>query len=468
MNDADAVLWTIGHDPVLRTTIGALGILDRPPDQDRLLARLARLGKEVPRLRQRAVSPPLRLGPPRWVDVSDLEVSDHVRRATVTGGFEEVLAVTERTVAEDFDASRPLWQLTVLDGHEEGRSAFVLKLHHSVTDGVGALRLAGHLFDLERFPGAAEPPAARDGGHPAGGLALAGAALRDDVAMAGGLVEGVVRRAPAVVTGTVRHPAGTLADVVRTARSAARLLAPVHAPLSPLMTGRGLGRSVRVLDVPFAELHAAAHRAGCTVNDAFLTAVTGGLSRYHRRHGASVDALRVTMPVNLRAEDDPLAGNRFAPVRFALPVATDDPVQRMREIGEVTRASRREPALPLTDALAFVMNRLPPQATTRLFGAMLKAIDFVATDVPGLDVPVYLAGGRVTRLYALAPPSGAACNISLLSHAGTCCIGVTLDTAAVPDSDDFAADLRAGFDEVLTPPRTSEPGARLHRRAATA
>jgi hypothetical protein len=184
--------------------------------------------------------------------------------------------------------------------------------------------------------------------------------------------------------------------------------------------------------------------------------VTGGLHRYHVRREAPVDALRVTMPVDLRGNDDPLGGNRFAPLRFAVPVSTTDPEQRMREIGRVTRASRHEPALPLTDAVAFVASRLPPQATTRLFGSMLKAIDFVATDVPGIEVPVYLAGSRVTQLYALAPPSGAACSVSLLSHAGTCCIGVTVDTAAVPDPDDLVADLRAGFDEVLAPVRAPD------------
>jgi diacylglycerol O-acyltransferase len=62
---------------------------------------------------------------------------------------------------------------------------------------------------------------------------------------------------------------------------------------------------------------------------------------------------------------------------------------------------------------------------------------------------VYLAGARVDRLYALAPPSGAACNVALLSHCGTCCIGVNVDTAAVPDPDALVEDLRAGFDEVV-------------------
>ena len=459
MNDADAVLWTIERDPVLRTTIGAIGLLDGSPDDGRLMARLERLGREVPRLRQRAVSPPLRLGPPRWLDVAGFDLASHVRRTTVTRGLDEVLEITGQTVAGDFDPARPLWDLVVLDGLEGGRAAFVLKLHHSVTDGVGALRLAGSLFDLERSPAAVDAPvpaAAASGGGP---LALAGAALVDDALLAEGLVTGTVRRAPGVLARVVRHPLGSAAEAARVARSVATLMAPVHAPLSPLMTDRGLGRSVRVFDVPFAELHEAGRRAGCSLNDAFMTAVTGGLRRYHERHGAPVEALRVTMPVNLREEGDSLGGNRFAPARFPVPVAVADPQERMRRIGALTRAWRAEPALPLTDALAFALNRMPAPVTTRLFGAMLKAIDFVATDVPGLDVPVFFAGAGVERLYALAPPSGAACNVALLSHRGTCCIGVNADAAAVPDPDALVEDLRAGFDEVVAAGRPA------HRRS---
>ncbi len=449
MNDADAVLWTIERDPVLRTTIGAVGLLDRSPDDGRLRARLERLGQEVPRLRQRAVSPPLRLGPPRWVDVPGFDLARHLRRTTVTRGLEEVLEIAGQVVAGDFDPAQPLWELVLLDGLEGSRAAFVLKLHHSLTDGVGALALAGSLFDLERSPAAvgAPVPAAATGGG--GSLALAGAALVDDALLAEGLVAGTARRAPGALAHVVRHPLGSAAEAVAVARSVATLLAPVHAPLSPLMTARGLERSVRVFDVPFGDLHDAGRRAGCSLNDAFMTAVTGGLRRYHERHHAPVEALRVTMPVNLRGEGDASGGNRFAPARFPVPVAVADPQERMRRISALSRTWRAEPALPLTDVLAFALNRMPAPATTRLFGAMLKAIDFVATDVPGLDVPVYFAGAGVERLYALAPPSGAACNVALLSHCGTCCIGVNADTAAVPDPDALVEDLRAGFDEVV-------------------
>ena len=110
---------------------------------------------------------------------------------------------------------------------------------------------------------------------------------------------------------------------------------------------------------------------------------------------------------------------------------------------------RAEPALQMTSTLAGILNRLPTATTTALFGGMLKCCDFVATNVPGAPIPVYSAGSRVDGLYAFAPTAGAAVNVSLISHCDTCCIGVVVDTTAVPDPAALVACLREGFDEVL-------------------
>ncbi|MEO5901507.1 MAG: WS/DGAT domain-containing protein, partial [Ilumatobacteraceae bacterium] len=82
-------------------------------------------------------------------------------------------------------------------------------------------------------------------------------------------------------------------------------------------------------------------------------------------------------------------------------------------------------------------------------GAMLKAIDFVATNVPGISHRVYLAGAEVVREYAFAPPSGAAFSVALLSHVDQCCVGLNVDTAAVPDVDVLVGCLKDGFADVL-------------------
>jgi len=157
----------------------------------------------------------------------------------------------------------------------------------------------------------------------------------------------------------------------------------------------------------------------------------------------------MTLPINLRHSAHEAGGNRFAPARFPVPLLISDPVERIHAIRGLVRGWRAEPALQMTSTLAGVLNRLPTTTTTALFGGMLKCCDFVTSNVPGAPVPVYSAGARVERLYAFGPPSGAAFNITLISHNEMCCLGIVIDTTAVPDPDFLVEALRAGFDEVL-------------------
>src|SRR5690242_15579907 len=122
----------------------------------------------------------------------------------------------------------------------------------------------------------------------------------------------------------------------------------------------------------------------------------------------------------------------------------------MRELGTLARQWQDEPATALTDTLAGALNRLPDVAVTAVFGGMLKNIDFVCTNIPGFPAAVYIGGSALTREYAFAPPSGAAVNVALLSHAGTCCIAINSDLAAIPDPTVLTECLEEGFDEILS------------------
>ena len=200
-----------------------------------------------------------------------------------------------------------------------------------------------------------------------------------------------------------------------------------------------------MIDVDLDALKRAGSVVGATLNDSFVAGITGGLRLYHEHHGAPVAHLRVTMPVSTRHEDDPVGGNRFTLERFTLPAGEADPGTRVRMTGWLCRAAQYEEALPLSDAVAGLLNLLP----SGVVGSMLKHVDFVASDVPGVPVPLYLAGALVTGNYAFGPTTGSALNVTLHSYRGTCCIGCNIDTAAVPDPDVLMDCLRRGFDEVL-------------------
>jgi diacylglycerol O-acyltransferase len=229
-----------------------------------------------------------------------------------------------------------------------------------------------------------------------------------------------------------------------------RLLAPATQPLSDVMTGRSLSMHFDVVRLPLAELKAAAKAAGGKLNDAFVAGVAGGLRRYHLRHGSSVAELRMTMPINIRNDDTAdLAGNQFAPARFPVPLSIDDPVERMETIRELVATQRSEPGLALAEPLAALLYRLPATVSTGVFGAMLRGVDFVTSNVPGVPIPVFLAGARMEAQFAFGPMSGAALNITLLSYLDEVLITINSDPAAVPDADVLLQCIEEGFAEVL-------------------
>jgi WS/DGAT/MGAT family acyltransferase len=451
MSASDAVLWDIEKDPVLRSTITAVAVLDRAPDWDRLVERMELASRSIPRLRQRVVVPPLRVGPPRWVVDPQFDLAYHLRRvrAPEPATLRTVLDLAQPIAMIGFDRARPLWEFTLVEGLADGRAALIEKLHHSLADGVGAIELALMMLDETRQGDDRGAMPALPAPGPAAPAVVFRDAVEERMAQVTGSLVNAPRTVGSAAVSTLRDPLGSVGRAAELSRSIAKLLTPVTEPASPIMRGRSLSRRFDTLEVQLADLKAAGHAAGGTLNDAFLAAVVGGVGRYHGLHGATLDTLRITMPVNYRGAGDSMGGNRFAPARFAVPAAIADPVERMQQVGAIAHAWQREPALAYSDAVAGVLDRLPVSVTTSIFGGMLKNIDLVCTNVPGLPSRSYLAGAEVERQYAFAPPSGASLSVALLSHVETACVGLVVDTAAVPDHEALMACLVGAFDEVL-------------------
>ncbi|PRC47783.1 diacylglycerol O-acyltransferase, partial [Mycobacterium sp. ITM-2017-0098] len=153
----------------------------------------------------------------------------------------------------------------------------------------------------------------------------------------------------------------------------------------------------------------------------------------------------LSMPISLRAKDDAPGGNRITLMRFDIPVDLADPAERIRQIHERTERVRHEKSLPHTQLIAGFLNRVPRW----YIGSILRHVDFVASDVPGIPVPVSLGGARVLMQYAFGPTIGSAVNVTLLTYVDTCALGIDVDSGAIPDVGLFVECLQAGFDEVL-------------------
>ena len=349
---------------------------------------------------------------------------------------------------QGFDRARPLWEMYLVDGMADGRSALIQKIHHAITDGVGSIQIALTLFDLEREPGEirARCPTSR--------RSTCSAPLERLVAGTEHVARRRLRHAAAVGRHDRRRPAqprrpirvGVGRRALDAAASVGRMVAPATEPMSPVMTGRSLSVRFATLVRPLDDLRAAAKAADGKLNDAFVAAVAGGLHRYHEHLGAPVDQLRMTMPINVRTEETDRSGRQ--PVR-ARPLRRADRDHRSdrahgRHPHARRRAARRAGPRPHASRSPGSSTACRRPITTGVFGGMLKGVDFVTSNVPGAPVPLYAAGAEIVQQFPFGPLSGAAANITLLSWLGQVCIGINVDPAAVADADAFHACLARG------------------------
>jgi len=466
MSRADALMWQLEDDPILRSTILSTWILDSVPDIARFEAKTERATRLIPRLRQRVIPDPLGLNPPKWEEDPYFDLHFHLRRSALPGkgSIQDLLDLAEPIAMQAFDKDRPLWELHLIEGLEGGRCAVIMKLHHAISDGVGLVKMTECL--IERGPEEetetaswpeveagtkSETPNAWDTVTEAFAHRVRTGADRWRR-----LGSALVRSAAPTLT----HPIETATAISETIASAGRVLAPASEPLSPIMRDRSTVVRFDYLSVPLPELKRAGKAVGCTINDAFVASVAGGLARYHAALGAPVESLRMLMPVNVRSgEKSDVVGNQFAPARFQVPVGIDNPAERIVAIGKLCRGQRDEPALPWIEEITNILGALPSKLTNSLFGAMQKTTDFTTSNVPGPRRTTWMSGARIEGFMPFGPLAGASINVTAFSYDGVMHIGINMDPAAVSDPKLLVESLKCGFEEVLAIPSADDPDA---------
>jgi len=459
VDPVDAVLLRGDENAAARSPIMALYVLDDAPSWPRVTDAFERASRSVPRLRQRVVATGVPFALPYWVVDPDFDLDYHLRRIRLPGPgtLRELLDFAQVHGTVPLDRSRPLWDATLVEGLDPedcgGRAALVLKASHAVGDGMAGMAMALALFDVEPdrdLPPMPELPAVDS----FGARDIARMRAQRWPALLPVRSADTARRTAAAWRTAVWRPmdaatsaVDTAGKTVQWARSLARTLSPA-APPSPVWRERGLRRRYSVLEVPLATLRRAGKAAGGTLNDAYLAAVLGGISRYHEQSGCPIEEIAMAVPVSRRTQKDPADGNRFAGARFAGPAGERDPAARIRRIHELMLSSRAEPALDALRTFAPVIARLPNAAFDGLYGLAMTH-DVQVSNLPGYPMPVYLAGQQVRRIYPFGPVPGVAAMIVLTSHVGVCYVGINVDPAAVRNAALFDSCLHDGFAEVL-------------------
>jgi WS/DGAT/MGAT family acyltransferase len=451
MSAFEAVMWRAEVDPRLRSTTTSVLVLDRAPDWERLYTGHRWVAAAVPRFRQRVVVPAFGVGNPTWVEDPDFLLDYHLRRVSLPApGSERQLFDLAQTLAmTPFDKARPPWEATLVEGLEGGRAAYVLKLHHATSDGLGIIQLLARV--LQRTPQGGDRPSPNRRIRPARAPTPSELATQQ---LRNGLLA-----LPSETAGAVSTLAGSLRkwavrpEALGKARdyltSAGRVLGTKPVKGSGLFKRRSLSWRFDAIEIPLADLKAAAKAADATVNDAFLSGLIGGFRRYHEEMGVAVERMPIGFPISLRTERDAMGGNKFAGSQYAAPVAETDPVARIRDIQRFVHETRAEPALDIMIRLMPVVTRLPLAAVTALTADFTTAQDAQISNIPGIPYAVYMAGAEITHFWPFAPVPGCGMMIAMISHNGRCCIGINSDRAAVTEPDLLVQCLRDGLEEVL-------------------
>jgi WS/DGAT/MGAT family acyltransferase len=452
MSELETLMWRSERHPEPSSTITALMLLDTTPDWERLWAAHEWAVGLVRRTRERVQEPILPVGPPVWVQDPDFQLGNHLRRARLDPADRSdddraaLLRYAERFALAPLNRHRPLWEAVLVEGLADDRAAYLLKLHHSVTDGLGGVQLLSLVQSRTRDHTPDKPASGAGASRPAANPAvLTTRQLASRVAQAPDLLWRSMKFGGTMLT----DPFQAGQEAVRFTASLRRMLPPPPAAPSPLFAARR-GRNWRfgVLECPFAQLRAAAKAASGSVNDAYIAALLGGLRRYHERHGSPIESLPMAMPVSLRRGDDPMGGNKFAGALLAGPVGIADPVERIAVIRGTVLTLRTEPALDAFGLVAPWVNVLPSSVGAAAW-RLGSSADLSASNVPGLPYASYLAGARVDRVFPFGPLPGVAIMAAMTTHAGGCCIGFNVDGDAVEDMSVLMECFAQGLDEVL-------------------
>lgn len=459
-------MWAVEKDPALRSDFCNLTLLDRAPDVPRLRSKLEQALVEIPRLAQRVVTPPLRIAPPEWRPDPTLDLDYHLRRVALPapGTQRELLDLAASLCAPPFDRSRPLWEFTLVEGLEGDRAALLQKMHHTITDGVGGLKLSLSLVDLERDPtptvhdavraladdeqarelhAALEDPVDRDSPLDV---------VRDAIDFAGKANLELVRRGTTAAIDVLTHPSAAPSRVrgaLGLAVSIRRQVLLADPARSPLMADRSLGRRFDLLTIPLEAARTVARALGGSVNDVFVTGLTGGLGLYHDRMGGPADDLRMAMAISTRGAGAEVTANQFVPTRVLVPVGPKDPAARFEAVHQRITGLRDEPALRAADSLAALTAGLPTSLLVGMLRTQTRTIDFAASNLRGSPVHLYLGGARIEANFPIGPRTGCPVNFTVLSYCGELCMGINSDPAAVSDPDALVDCLRESFDALL-------------------
>lgn len=454
--------------------IGSIGLFEGRIDFEDIRRHIESRIHLIPRYRQRLAPVPLNLSHPMMEDDPEFSVDNHVFNHELAPGMSEVeaLSLMMRAYESPLNRERPLWDMHAYQRLEGGRTAILWRVHHCLVDGVSGVELLKVMYDFRPDPEPAEPPETPWTPNPAS----SGAAR---------LIEAARERFHAAFQSAQTTAREMMSDPVSAAKSA-RTFAEAARTMTELATRRiaqtpwnaGVAterREIAWTRLSFADFRAIRQAFGGSVNDVVLTILTEAAARYLAHHGYNErgQELCIGCPVNVRHRDERSAlGNRVSMMFPTAPAEPMDVVERLKlisieteRIKEAGRAQSLESLMRMAegvppslisfgsrmatgalDAAAAMVKMTGWKPTPDGFALPAAGINFIATNVPGVQVPLYLLGHRCLDMIPLVPLGATlGYGVAILSYNQSLYFGMMSAPRLMPD----VALMRAYVDEAF-------------------
>jgi diacylglycerol O-acyltransferase / wax synthase len=408
----------------------------------------------LPPFRRRLVEVPFALHHPIWIEDPDFDIDYHLRRAALPspGGARELSAFAADVTSRPLDRRRPLWEMYVVEGLEDGLIACITKVHHSAIDGVSGAELTVNLLDLTPEP-AEVPPQEEE---------WKADRVPSDLEMVGSALSSLARQ-PVAAIKAARRTVEMGLNLRRRNRQPGVTPppAPFSAPKTLLNRAITSHRVLAYSEVHLDQVKAIKDALGGTVNDVVMAICSGALRRYLAEHDdlPTDKSLVAMVPVSVRSEDEKgTMGNKVSSMFVLLATHIDGPLERYAAIvGGTSAAKDQERAISasvLTDWTEFAAPALAARAfrlasSMKVLERMTPIFNVTISNVPGPPFPLYSAGAQMKAMYPMGPiADGVGLNITVMSYMGTMFFGLLACPEVVPDIWDLAAHMNEALNEL--------------------
>jgi diacylglycerol O-acyltransferase / wax synthase len=476
--------------------IGTLQIFDGHIDYDELVDHMAQRMHLLPRYRQKLVFVPLNLAHATLEDDPGFALRNHVKCHGLPDGTDDKAFVRAAMAVFEpmLDRGKPLWEMHLFQGLAGGRSAMVWKIHHCLVDGVSGMELLTVALD---FRAEAPPPAPPEQAWEPPPLPSPWRTFTNAII---DLVQNRLNdaRKVAELIESPRTVAEQAASVAGYAGKMARMMGRriVAAPWNAgLVTS---ARSLAWLTVAFGDVRAIRNALGGTVNDVVLAVLSEAAARYLVHHDARTNRapLRIGCPVNVRrAGESGALGNRVSMMFPELPSAPMEVVARLQTVIRETARIKAgnepqalEPMLAGSDLIAPTLLGLGSligtnaidlaswlggvaPGLTRMLTLPPPGINFVATNVLGAQVPLFLAGRKMIEMVGLMPlGANLGYGVAIVSYNQTLVFGMMAEPRLMPDVDLMQAFAAEVFIELMAAAKgaASAPARQMNGRGGEA